>query len=101
MLGLKLNHVSKRGHWSNPYMSVNWAIIGSDDGLSPDLRQAIIWNNADILSTGISGTNFSEIWIAIQTFFIEQNAIQNVLSKMAAILFRPQWVKSHWIYYEA
>ena len=24
-------------------------IIGSDDGLSPELRQAIIWNNAGLL----------------------------------------------------
>ena len=31
------------------YASVNWATIGSDNGLSPDRRQAIIWTNADIL----------------------------------------------------
>ena len=43
-------------------------IIGSDNGLSPGRRQAIIWTNAGILSIGPLGTNFSEILIAIQTF---------------------------------
>ena len=43
-------------------------IIGSDNGLSPGRRQAIIWTNAGILLTGTLGTNFSEILIGIQTF---------------------------------
>ena len=43
-------------------------IIGSDNGLSPGRRQAIIWTNAGILLIGPLGTNFSEIWIAIETF---------------------------------
>ena len=42
-------------------------IIGSDNGLSPDRRQAIIWTNAGILSIGTLGTNFSEILIEILT----------------------------------
>ena len=42
--------------------------IGSDYGLSPGRRQAIIWTNAGILLTGPLGTNFSEIVIEIQTF---------------------------------
>ena len=42
--------------------------IGSDNGLSPGLRQAIIWTNAGILLIGTLGTNFSEILIEIQTF---------------------------------
>ena len=46
----------------------NLAIIGSDNGLSPGRRQAIIWTNAGILSTGPLGTNFSEILIEIYTF---------------------------------
>ena len=33
-------------------------IIGSDNGLSPGRRQAIIWTNAGILLTGLLGTNF-------------------------------------------
>ena len=43
-------------------------IIGSDNGLSPAWRQAIIWTNAGILLIGPLGTNFSEILIRIQTF---------------------------------
>ena len=43
-------------------------IIGSDNGLSPDRRQAIIWTNAGILLIGPLGANFSEISIEIQTF---------------------------------
>ena len=44
------------------------SIIGSDNGLSPGRRQAIIWTNAGILLIGPLGTNFSEILIGIQTF---------------------------------
>ena len=43
-------------------------IIGSDNGLSPDRRQAITWTNAGILLIGPLGTNFSEILIKIHTF---------------------------------
>ena len=43
-------------------------IIGSDNGLSPERRQATIWTNAGILLTGPLGTNFSDILIEIQTF---------------------------------
>ena len=43
-------------------------IIGSDNGLSPDRRQAIIWTNAGILLIRPLGTNFSEILIEILKF---------------------------------
>ena len=43
-------------------------IIGSDNGLSPDRRQAIIWTNTGILLIGPLGTNFIEILIEILTF---------------------------------
>ena len=43
-------------------------IIGSDNGLPPGWRQAIIWTNAGILVIGPLGTNFSEILIEIYTF---------------------------------
>ena len=46
----------------------NLTIIGSDNGLSPGRRQAIIWTNAGILLIGPLGANFSEILIEIQTF---------------------------------
>ena len=43
-------------------------ITGSDNGLSPDRRQAIIWTNAGMLLIGPLETNFSEILIKILTF---------------------------------
>ena len=43
-------------------------IIGSDNGLSPDRRQAIIWTNDGILLIGPLGTNFSEILMVIHAF---------------------------------
>ena len=47
-------------------------IIGTDNGLSPERRQAIIWTNAGILLIGPLGTNFSEILIEIQTFSLKK-----------------------------
>ena len=35
-------------------------IIGSDDAMSPDRRQSIIWPNAHTLLIWPLGTNFSE-----------------------------------------
>ena len=43
-------------------------IIGSDNGLPPDRRQAIIRTNAGISLIGTLGTNFSEILSKIYTF---------------------------------
>ena len=39
----------------------NLTIFGSDNGLSPGRRQAIIWTNAGLFSIRNLGTNFSEI----------------------------------------
>ena len=74
MLGLKLNHVSKRGHrskWPPRYLQMHfrewkmlysdsnfpevcshgsnwqWPCDGLDNGLVPNRLQAIIWTNAD------------------------------------------------------
>ena len=57
-------------HWSQvTHICVSeLSIIGSDNGLSPGRRQAIIWNNAVLLLIEPLGTNFSEISIGIQTF---------------------------------
>ena len=59
-------------------------IIGSDNGLSPDRRQAIIWTNAGISLIGPLGTNFSEISIRIQTFSFKKMHL-----KMASAKWRP------------
>ena len=46
----------------------NLTIIGSDNGLSPGRRQAILWTSAGILLMGPLATNFSEMLIEIHTF---------------------------------
>ena len=47
---------------SRPSDAYKLNIIGSDNGLSPERRQAIMWTNAGIL-IGPSGANFGEILI--------------------------------------
>ena len=60
----------------------NLTITGSDNGLSPGRRQAIIWTNAGILLIGPLGTNFSEILIDINTF-------KKMRLKMSSAKWRP------------
>ena len=47
------------------YASVIWVSIGSDNGLSPDRCQAIIWTNAGILLIWPLGTTLSETSIVV------------------------------------
>ena len=68
------------------------AIIGSDNGLSPSRRQAIIWTNAGILLIGPLGTNFREILNETRIFSFTKIHPKCRL-EMAAILSRPQCVK--------
>ena len=56
-------------------------IIGSDNGLSPGRRQAIIWTNAGILLIGPLRTNFSEILIEIHTFSFKKMHLKMSLGK--------------------
>ena len=58
--------------------------IGSNNGLSPGRRQAIIWTIAGILLIGPLGTNFSEILIGIQTFSFTKMHL-----KMSSAKWRP------------
>ena len=62
----------------------NLTIIGSDYGLSPDRRQAIIWTNAGILLIGPLGTNFSEILSDVQSFSFKKMHL-----KMSSAKWRP------------
>ena len=55
-------------HWGRVSHISKLTIIGSDNGLSPDGHQAIIWTNAGLLFIGPLETNFSEILIEILTF---------------------------------
>ena len=107
----KLNHLSKWGHriffgWTNVKRQLylmaicskpltHWGrvthicvgsltIIGSDNGLSPGRRQAIIWTNAGTLLIGHLGTNFNEIPIEIHTFSFKKMQL-----KMSSAKWRP------------
>ena len=62
-------------------------IIGPDTRLSPGRRQAIIWTNA-----GINWTFGNKLqWDLNRNFyiFVHENAFENVVWKIAAILSRP------------
>ena len=61
-------------------------IIGSDNGLLPERHQVIIWTSAGILLIGPLQTNFSEIFSRFLYIFIRENAFENVICEMAAIL---------------
>ena len=62
----------------------NSPIIGSDNGLSPDRRQAIIWTNAG------NPVKFNQKY----NVYIQENAFERVVWKTAAILSQPQCVNS-------
>ena len=59
----------------------NLTIIGSDNGLSPGRRQAIIWTNAGILLIEPIGINLSEILSKIQTFSFKKKHFKMLSGK--------------------
>ena len=81
-----LSLVSFLTHWGRAtHICVGkLTIIGSDNGLSPGRRQAIILTIAGILLIGPLETNFSEILIGIQTFSIKKMQL-----KMSSAKWRP------------
>ena len=80
-------------HWGRvTHICVNKiTIIGSDNGLSPGRRQAIIWTNAGILIIWRLGTNFSEIIIEIDTF-----SLKKIHLKMSSGKWRPFYLGLNW-----
>ena len=81
-------------------------IIGSDNGLSPGWRQAIIWTNAGILLIGTLETNFSEILIEIRIFSFKKMILNvssakwrpccivlNVLIVPSIFIYQYKWMK--------
>ena len=93
---LKCTWKSCLSHWGQVmYKCIRkLTIIGSDNGLSPGQRQAIIWLNAGILLIRPLRTNFSEILNRISYIFIQENAFEKVIWKRGAILYRPQCVNT-------
>ena len=84
-------------HWSRAtHICVSkLTIIGSDNGLLPSQRQAIIWTYAGILLIRPWGTNFSEVLIENWCIFVPENAFENAVCEMSAILSRPQCVNKY------
>ena len=75
-----------------PYVLTHWGrvthicvskltIIASDNGLSPNRRQANIWTNAGISLIGTLGTNFSEILSEIHTFWFKKMHLKTLSAK--------------------
>ena len=89
------NELTHRGRVTHICAS-KLTIIDSDNGLSSDRRQAIIWINVGILLIGPSGTIFSEISIENHTFSFKKMHLKMSSAefwKMAAILSWRQCVK--------
>ena len=65
-----VDQLSMLTHWGRvTHICVSkQSLIGSDNGLSPDRRQAIICTNVGLLLIGPLETNFSEIFIEILIF---------------------------------
>ena len=76
----------------------NSTIIGSDNGLSPDWHQAIIWTNAGILSIRTIRTNFSKILSKIHTFSFKKMHWIMSSGNWRPFLSRPQCVKYCFIF---
>ena len=69
-------------HWGRAtHICSKLTIIGSDNGLSPDRRQAIIWTNAGLLLIRPLGTNFSEILIEILAFSFKKMRLKVASAK--------------------
>ena len=69
---------------------MNRVNIGSDNGLSPGRRQAIIWTNAAI---NCQLDSFSEIWIGILPFSFKKIHLNMSFATMVATLSRGKLVK--------
>ena len=77
----------------DPYISLNWVIIGSRNGLSTFRRQAITCTNFS-LSIGTLGTKFSAIPIEIKTFSLTKLHLKMSSAKMGIILPQPQCINT-------
>ena len=71
-------------------------IFGSDNGMSPGRRQAIIWTNARVLLIGPWEQTLMKFFYRNLHIFIQENPFQNMVWNVASILSRPQCV---YIYY--
>ena len=99
------------GHWWNYYPGalplthwgrvthmcvVKLTTIGSDNGLSPCQRQAIIWTNARILFIRTLGTNLSEILGEIHSFSFSKMRLKMLSAKCRLFGLRLNELSRHW-----
>ena len=70
-------------------------IIGSDNGLSPGRRQAIIRTSAGTLLYKTLRNKLQWNFNRNSNIFIQENAFESVVCEKKAILSRPQWVKTY------
>ena len=83
--------------WPPYLIEAKWCIIyvgklsitGSDNGLSPDRHQAIIWTNAGIMLIEPLGTKFSEILIEIHIFWFKEMYLKISSGKWRSFCFGP------------
>ena len=73
------------------YASINYAIIGSDNGLSPVWRHAVIWTNDGLLLIGHLGTNFSEMLIKLQQFSFMKMHLKCRLQNVGHFIYASMW----------
>ena len=87
-------------HWGRvTHIGVsNLTIIGSDNGLSPDRRQAIIWTNAGLLFIGPLGTSFNEMLIGILTFSFMKMRLKVSSAKWRPFCLGLNVLKRQWKY---
>ena len=83
-------------YWNYFHVFVNrrWGWVGVWHIFGPGRRQIIIWTNVGMLSIRTLGTTLSGISVKRNSYiFIQENAFENVVCKMGAILSRLQCVK--------
>ena len=71
-------------------------IIGSDNGLSPGRRLAIIWTRAGILLIGTLGTNFREMLSGIHTFSFKKMHLKTSSAKRRPFCLGLNVLIGHW-----
>ena len=87
-------------HWGRvTHIFVNKTIIGPDNGLSADWRQAIIWTDEGNINWALRNKlqwNYNQN----SCIFIQENVLENVAWEMSAIFCRPQCVNKMCTYHE-
>ena len=96
--GLHVNMSDALTHWGLvTHICVSkQTSIGSDNGLSPGRRQAVIWTNAGILLIGPLGTNFNEISIEIHKLSFKKMHLKMSSGKWRPFCLGLNVLKSWW-----